>query len=457
MIFLILVLIISFFLRFPSLFEPVWYGDEGIYQVIGQALREGRQLYSGIWDNKPPLLYLLYAMLDGDQFWVRLLSLIFLLFSIVVFYFLSKKLFTQRRPVVISTALFAFLFSTPVLEGNIANAENFMMLPILTAALFVFKKREMWSGLLLSLAFLTKIVAIFDLAAILTFLYLSNPKISMRNIRQLVVGFVIPIVITVLFFKLNGNYDNFIRATFSQNVDYVGVNTPLLIKTTLLTLFISVIFLKRQLLSKTQLFIFLWLGFSLYNAFFGQRPWTHYLLVVLPSFSLLAGLLFADKAFKDKKALALTLVTLALIPGNFWIYGKFLAYYPNFTSFLSGQKIVSQYQEFFAPHVERDYRLSQFLRGKTLPNEKIFIWGDNAQIYVLADKLPPGRYTVAYHVIFYEDAVNETRKILSEQRPRYIVVIKEISPHEEFLRGYKLAYEISGAYIYERNSRLLEK
>ena len=39
-------------LRFPSLFEPNWYGDEGIYQSIGFGLRSGRQFYTGVWDNK---------------------------------------------------------------------------------------------------------------------------------------------------------------------------------------------------------------------------------------------------------------------------------------------------------------------------------------------------------------------------------------------------------------------
>jgi len=42
----ILILISIFILlRLPSLVEPYWYGDEGIYQVIGKALNSGRVLY----------------------------------------------------------------------------------------------------------------------------------------------------------------------------------------------------------------------------------------------------------------------------------------------------------------------------------------------------------------------------------------------------------------------------
>src|ERR1051326_55110 len=84
--FLIITLFLFFLLRLPSLFEPYWYGDEGIYQVIGSALRNGRQLYSGIWDNKPPVLYLIYALFNGDQAGVRFFSLFFGIASVCIFF-----------------------------------------------------------------------------------------------------------------------------------------------------------------------------------------------------------------------------------------------------------------------------------------------------------------------------------------------------------------------------------
>src|SRR5260221_5506199 len=121
-----------FLLRLPSLFEPYWYGDEGIYEVIGYAMRHGRILYSGIWDNKPPLLYLIYALFSGDQFGAKLASLLVGVLSVVVLYFLAKKRLVKRLHVYIATGFFTVLFGIPLLEGNIANAENFMLLPIMS-------------------------------------------------------------------------------------------------------------------------------------------------------------------------------------------------------------------------------------------------------------------------------------------------------------------------------------
>ncbi len=55
--FLLIIILLMILLRIPSLFEPYWYGDEGIYLTLGQAIRKGLLLYRDIHDNKPPLLY----------------------------------------------------------------------------------------------------------------------------------------------------------------------------------------------------------------------------------------------------------------------------------------------------------------------------------------------------------------------------------------------------------------
>src|ERR1035437_4442220 len=139
---LIIASLVFFFLRFPSLFEPNWYGDEGIYQTLGIAIRAGRILYRDIFDNKPPLLYLLYSLVNSDQFMIRLLSLVFGLLSVIVFYYLCKKLFTNIKTSFIATIIFAILFGLPLIEGNIANAEHFMLLLNISAGFLVLKSLD---------------------------------------------------------------------------------------------------------------------------------------------------------------------------------------------------------------------------------------------------------------------------------------------------------------------------
>ena len=58
---LILILFFTLLLRVPSLLEPFWHGDEGVYMAVGQALLKDLSLYTGAFDNKPPAIYLLSA------------------------------------------------------------------------------------------------------------------------------------------------------------------------------------------------------------------------------------------------------------------------------------------------------------------------------------------------------------------------------------------------------------
>src|SRR3989344_7975990 len=87
----ILILLLVIILRIPSLAEPYWYGDEGIYLTLGQALRKGLVFYRDIHDNKPPLLYLL-AGLAGNVFYFRLLLLAWFSVTVSVFFRLMHLL-----------------------------------------------------------------------------------------------------------------------------------------------------------------------------------------------------------------------------------------------------------------------------------------------------------------------------------------------------------------------------
>ena len=257
-----------FFLRLPSIIEPYWYGDEGIYEVVGQSMDQGRLLYRDIWDNKPPLLYVVYAVTGGDQPTVKIFSIIAGLLSVIAFFLLSQKLFKKQRISLIITTIYVLLLATPILEGNIANAEDFILFPTILAGLLIYhilnksqnktnKKHSsifnpqsliFISGLLVGIAFLFKIVAVFDLAAFLSFFIMIKlpPNITWKSFTTahshagqkkyqdpwlrsllttswfLLLGFLLPLFLTILYFTLNHAFVAFFQAVFSGNVNYVG-------------------------------------------------------------------------------------------------------------------------------------------------------------------------------------------------------------------------------------------
>ena len=499
------ILIISFLfflLRLPSIIEPYWYGDEGIYEVIGQAIHQGRTLYTDIWDNKPPFLYIMFSFFNGDQESVRTLSLIFGILSTIVFFFLSQKLFQKLSSTIITTLVFTFLFATPFLEGNIANAENFMLLPILISGLIIYthsslpkiqkstRQSHLWTsllrythkeemmiitaGILLGIAFLFKIVAIFDLAAFLLFIIFASLREEKRrsNLKKyfltfdsqcsMLVGFFIPLIIISFYFLINNSLTNFIEAAFFGNVEYVGLNNTflnipqglLLFKLLLLSIAVVLIFFKRDTFSKRTLFILLWLSFSLFNAFFSHRPYTHYLLVLLPSISLLIGLIIEITNQKFRLLLlACFFCICVIVKSNFWVGPptETIRYYQNVILFITGNKDVQSYRSFFDKRTPRDYELASFIKKNTNGSDTIFIWGDSAQIYALANKLPIIKYTVAYHITQNKKLMEETQQTLIEVKPKYIITLAETPPLPFSVPFYTVRFNRTGATIYERN------
>ncbi|MDO8659732.1 MAG: glycosyltransferase family 39 protein [Candidatus Parcubacteria bacterium] len=460
--FIILTSLLFFLLRLPSLFEPLWYGDEGIYQVIGTSLNHGKQLYKEVFDNKPPLLYWLYSIFHSDQFAIRLVSLIAGLLSVIVFFFLSKKLFKDngKKIHLLTTFVFGILFALPMLEGNIANAENFMLLPILISALLIFNNKLFTAGLLLGISFLFKIVAIFDLSAFLTFCFIVNFISLKKEIKlfEIIKGFLIPIFLVFLLFAINGAFFDFIKAAFITNISYVSYGNKiggfpflLFIKLILLGAFISYVFKKRTMLNKTTLFIIVWFAFSLFNTLFSQRPYTHYLLVLLPSFSLMTGLIFFDK--KNQKLITIFfLITLIALFNVFKIPSlkKNINYYQNFVAYVSGKKTMISYQKFFDRNTPFDYEIARFIKPKLNKNDTIFIWGNNAQLYQLTEVTAPTKYVVAYHITNYKDGIETTKNGIEKTRPKFIVVMpnEQIPPFS--LINYSKKIEIDKVIIYER-------
>lgn len=464
--FLLLVCSIFALLRLPSLTEPHWYGDEGIYQVVGRAIDSGRILYKEIWDNKPPLLYLLYASVYGNLFWIKLLSLLSGLLSVAVFFILSVKIFGKGSSSYISTSIYALLFGLPILEGNIANAENFMLLPTVLAAYFVLAYANtrrisllILSGLLLALTFATKVVAFFDFASFFLFLLLVNWSQKKDTIKSLSYFFLIFISLMVLFagyFFLNGAFGDYLSSVFFQNISYVGEQNHfifplgiLFFKTIALLGSVATIFFKRKKLSKSTLFLYLWVVFSIYSTFFSERPYTHYLLVLLPSASLLVGHLIVKKKTRIVDGTVLLLLIFVAFY-YFQIYKQTVAYYQNYLLFVTNNKNIVDYESFFDDNTPRDYDIANFIATNVKKDEKILLLSDNAQIYALSNNLPIGKYIVAYHINFYKNADIITKKQIEEKQPKFIIQTVEYPILNDLLSSYQLKYIMEGAKIYER-------
>lgn len=448
----LILLFLVLLLRVPLLFEPFTYADEGIYLTLGQALRKGLVLYRDIHDNKPPLLYLL-AALTGSFSLYRLVYFLWGLATIGVFYRLASILFPKNKKAIIaSTSFFAVLTSLPMFEGNIANAENFMLLPVLAGFYLIFKFLSqpkskiqfswpwLMAGLLFSMAVLFKVPAFFDfLAALMVCLLLVEAKTikaMLFHLLALIIGFLIPLFSTFVFFGLKQALGQYLTAAFSQNLPYLsswgksatkvsGFSLEFIYRFLFLTILLVILFLFRRKLSLAVKVIIVWFFTTVFAALLSSRPYPHYLVQILPSFSLAFGLIFLkEKKLVKTIPLVLLLIFIFIFKFfNFWYYPNW-AYFKNFYSYALRRESQQDYLAFYGSQTASLYQTANFIRTHTSSEEKIFIWGNQPSIYALAHRLPVGRYTVAYHVIDFK-AQTETLNALRFQPPHWLIVSQD--------------------------------
>lgn len=439
----LILILIFLLLRLPSLFEPYWYGDEGVYLVLGQAIRKGIVLYKNIHDNKPPILYFLAAF-SHTVFGFRLLLMAVMAPTIYFFHRLSHYFLSEKKSK-IATVIFLILTSIPLFEGNIANAEVFMLLPtILGVYLLTRPKLKLitivYSGLLLGLAFAIKIPVAFEFAFLCFWFFISDfsslKKIfsNLKNIFIFAIAFFFPIFVWGIYYYFHGAIQQFIFASLLQNFGYLsswatGTHNSSVASGGLVTRFIILIFswliifvLKFKKIITTQFsFLLFWLSATIFGALLSGRPYPHYLIQVLPPLTLIIVEIFN---FKNKKIQLLSLFSFfffayTLFKFKFYFYPVF-KYYSNFYSYALGQKSLNDYRNYFGSNINQTYQIAEYIKNNTSPKDKIFIWGDQPYVYTLSDRLPSSKYIVAYHIVDFNGYQNTIDKIKANL-PKFII------------------------------------
>ena len=68
----------------------------------------------------------------------------------------------------------------------------------------------------------------------------------------------------------------------------------------------------------------------------------------------------------------------------------------------------------------------------------------------MTNKLPPGKYTTAYHITGYKDGPSNTTAGLIINKPKFIIVMPNVSRYPFSLAGYDRKINLEGIDIYER-------
>lgn len=435
--------------------------DEGTYFAVARAMAHGTGLYTGIWENKPPAIYLLYlGVLDlaGASIpAIRLAATIAVLGLVIVVYRIGTH-YGGRESGLVAALLTALLTGVPFLEGTTANAEIFLAL---AAALGVYAavcaERRFAGGVALGLAATFKAVAAFDAAAIAVWLAMHRR----RSLPWFAGGLIVVAAAVLGVAAVDGILTGMLRDAFAYDLGYVGQGNggalPWLVGVKLGLLVLATHALRRAP------FPYIWLIYALAGAAFSGRIFGHYTLqAVAPASLSIATFLgpvrrptrvmaWLVSSFAGAAVLAACLGWVLAASGHDSITARRLQYYANFVRYAMHQESPSQYRAQVDDTVNRNIRIAGSIR--TLPAGKLLVWGNSPWIYVLSGRLPATPYTSAVRTPAVPGETDTLRRAVDRRSAREIVLVAPLRPPlgpaaAALRRMYRPVVDLQGATIY---------
>jgi len=457
-------LILVVILRLPSLADPKYYLDEGVYASVAYEIGQGGKLYQTVWDLKPPgifYVYLFFQKVFGTHAFLaqRIFNVLLAALTVLGVYKLAK--FIELNSIM-AAWLSAIYLGLPFFETQIFNTENIFIVTSLFAFIFGLKFKDRWrepfiAGFLFGVGQWFKVHPIFGLAAFGIFA-LWKFKFDKKFWLSFIGGFLTPIAGLLLYLATNWILPNFIETNLSYNLFYIeelpqiAIFGNLIIRTLLLlATTVALVFLKfKNKISGRTLLLSLWFAFVFYGALLSARAYGHYFIPVLIPLSLL---LTTKAVISTKVGTVPTFVAtigLILLPfvgytflkapvraENFRqeVFSNQIYFYRHRLFYLTGQIDKRQFEKDFTPKPWRLRELKNYLDGNVSRNEKVYIWGISPWASYVLERRPVQRYLMWFHVLGLGNREEEVYQDLLTKMPE-VIIVEENQPAGE-------SYEIS--------------
>lgn len=442
-------LAVAFALRYPSLFEPRWYGDEGIFAGVATNIREGRTLYGQAWDNKPPLIFYTYAAIQSafgpGVFALHLWTTVSVLATQATLIAIAALLVGQTRAL-IAGALFALVMGTPVIEGNLALTETFMILPTSLGVLaFVLAERRpegrrlggyLASGALFGVAAGFKQVAVFDLVAVAVMVLATHdrPRFALLSLAA---GFVAPQIVWSAAFAANGALSQYwyaVAGSLRVYSEWGQSESPIARLAGYLPALMAVAWLvrRREFGNKITLreFAVVWLGCAFSGATSSTFPFPHYLQQAAPACALAVA---SNPLRWERDGLSRALLAVAAVLVVAIVIGRFgpefgareqvnpARYYTTFAEHKWGEMSDQTYDYRFDGKVLAVNDIVEYTRQDGAGNS-LFAWGELPWLYAAGGYTNPARYYTSFLSELIPGARPDIMRDLRARPPIYIVV-----------------------------------
>lgn len=471
-------------LRLHFLAEP-FERDEGFYATVATVMLDGGMPYRDAIDIKPPGVFLIYALFIGiggeSMEAVRIGTALWSVATLIALALVVRAVHGTRAGL-LAGGMFAVFGATPLFQANSANTEVFLGLPMLLWYYGMVRYCAAAGRLPIALAGLGAALAIVIKTVMLPFFVLSLVVVLVLARRGHTIGgswirpvewlFLFPLTLFVAlaaWFAAKGALNEFLHWNFRVPFNYLGATAikgpDLLVSLSrrydqLLpfvapALAYGVFRLVRSRARIDAENILAWAFLCSIVAFLlPGKNFPHYYILLLPFGCALSAVALSNALCAPR---TLWVPVFALWAGALFLFGLraapwYLEYDPNQVSYAKyGSDLFIQARD-----------AGRYIAQQTQPNETIFQWGFEPQIYFGSKRRPASRYLASVMPLLEGNdpkALNTLRNELIAQRPRYIVISEAtmMTPGLEVISGVirDLGYRFETVFPYSENGKTL--
>lgn len=403
-------------LRLPSLFEPHWYTDEAGYANTAFLSTHGKVLYLTVWNNKPPLLFWIYdislSLFGPSELGLHLLSMLAGALTLVAIWMIVRDNWGGRG-LGVTMAAAAILLGLPLLSGDLALPENFLILPEAWAMYLLLRAvrcgsgpsraiLEVAAGVVFGLAALIQQTALGPLLAVGLLLAVAPRRGALASAARLLAGCGVilgaglaPYLIWAgpshVYFFLVSSFGGYTSRTLPLN----AVN--ILPRVLAGVLLVAGLVTARHRDTRMAV-IWLWLGADLLTYVLPDRAYPFHLLPSAVPLALALGQLSGRRILSLGRAWAVwpllagvllsagiwgALIATDQPQNNFYTGGRTVTYYPMVIG--RGLGIVSQtaYVDYYSPRAAAEAAAARWIRAHGLRGARAVVWSSDSWAYLL--------------------------------------------------------------------------
>ena len=366
----------------------------------------GFLIYKDMIHPYPPILTMglswVYALF-GYHLWVLQAVAWGVILASGVLIFLITKQITKSDKFALASLVF-YVFLQPFLEGNMLWFDIAIVPAILLGMLFLLRKNLFLAGLFLAVAALTKQTA--GLYLVFSILYLVfGKKFGFNQLKKLFVG---PLILGIPFLVRlvqEGALVDFFNWVFwypltqwSKIIGYVRVELS-----------------PREILIVFLLSLPLIIGIAKKLTIFAEN---NFKLLILFLIAALLAVYPRFSFFHLQTALAILVILYGYLLSKIKVSPLLVIFYLLLIAFFVYQPVLALYwQKEVRFYGRDDIELAQLISERVEKDDKVFLLGLHSGFYVMADRLPPKRWTDNFG--WYLEIPGVQEEILSrwEQNP----------------------------------------